>query len=373
MYKTDRKREMSINFKKILSVLLISLIVLSGCGIRKNNNGESTSGEYQTANSAGGEYSSEQATRPDTQEPTEREPIDITEGEEFSSDPYANVDKGEFYENYTPAQSVSDAYYRTLHGLMSGEIYEQDQKPSAAKNQPMEDGLYIRNTSALYSEGGDIYYVLNAEGEVVDRIYEAGAYTTLEEVAAYVMAFGDVPPNYTEGKKTSPKSSIWGEYLRLNHSKFSGSTSKYPFEPKLPNISGCGGSFQYFEIDIGTTGTDCDPHYAAAVYNDGSRIVRGAARIVYASYDKNGNSKLDINERYVFYTYNHYNDFQEYLNYYGGWGEMFGNITGGGSLSSKTDYAPTPYVATARADFSQKQIYMCVSFVLPYVTKENIF
>jgi hypothetical protein len=46
----------------------------------------------------------------------------------------------------------------------------------------------------------------------------------------------------------------------------------------------------------------------------------------------------------VFYTYNHYNDFQEYLNYFGGWGKMFGNITGGGKISSKTECNPTPYV-----------------------------
>ena len=49
------------------------------------------------------------------------------------------------------------------------------------------------------------------------------------------------------------------------------------------------------------------------------------------------------------YTYNHYNDFQEYLNYYGGWGEMFGNITGGGQISSKYDYNPTPYVEVVLA------------------------
>ena len=54
---------------------------------------------------------------------------------------------------------------------------------------------------------------------------------------------------------------------------------------------------------------------------------------------------------YVFYTHNHYNDFREYLNYYGGWGEMFGNVTGGGTYSSKTDYNPTPYVETAYKDF----------------------
>jgi hypothetical protein len=57
----------------------------------------------------------------------------------------------------------------------------------------------------------------------------------------------------------------------------------------------------------------------------------------------------------VFYTYNHYNDFQEYLNYYGGWGEMFGNVTGGGTLSSKYDCNPTPYVPVANAPIAPRQ------------------
>ena len=57
---------------------------------------------------------------------------------------------------------------------------------------------------------------------------------------------------------------------------------------------------------------------------------------------------------YLFYTYNHYNDFQEYLNYEGGWGEIFGNITGGGKISSKYDYNPTPYVKVARRDLTVK-------------------
>jgi uncharacterized protein YxeA len=57
------------------------------------------------------------------------------------------------------------------------------------------------------------------------------------------------------------------------------------------------------------------------------------------AYSQSG--KLEL---YVFYTYNHYNDFQEYLNYAGGWGEKFGNITGGGKISSTTDYNPTDYV-----------------------------
>ncbi len=265
-----------------------------------------------------------------------------------ATDPYANVSKTEFYKNYTPATSYWDAYYRTLHNLMSGSIEDQDQEPTISDYQPMENGLFVRNTSALYSSDGNIYYVIDANGNIVNKIYKGAAYVTLEEVAAYVFAFGDVPANYDDYKYTKPTSSPWGKYLRVNNTYFSGNTSKYPYEPVLPDISGCGGSLDYYEIDIGTTGTDCDPSYTPAIYNNGSKITRGAARIVYTRYDKNGNEIIDLDEKYLFYTYNHYNDFQEYLNYEGGWGEMFGNITGGGTISSKYDYNPTPYVKVVR-------------------------
>lgn len=259
-------------------------------------------------------------------------------------DPYENISKEEFYLNYKPAENFVDAYYRSQHGLMSGSIEEQTQEPTVSTTRPTFNGEYIKNTSMNYLNDGNTYCVIDHHGNEVMNIYKDGAYVVLEEVAAYIFAFNDVPPNYVSQKNTKPSESIWGEYLRLNHSSFSGDTSRYPYEPKLPNIFACGGEFYYYETDIGTTGTDCDPKYIPTIYNNGYKITRGAARIVYAKYDKNRNNIIEPEEKHVFYTYNHYNDFQEYLNYYNGWGEMFGNITGGGMLSSKTNYNPTQYI-----------------------------
>lgn len=278
--------------------------------------------------------------------PNEQDPV--------TSDPYQNVDKTEFYNNYTPAVSYMDSYYRTQHGLMSGSIAEQDQKPTVSTYQPTLDGKLIRNTAYVYSEDGNTYYVVDSNGNIVNKIYKGGAYVTLEEVAAYVFAFGEPPANHSESKKTKPTSSQWGIYLRVNHTIFSGSTSSYPYEPELPNISGCGGDLYYYEMDVGTTGNDCDPDYRPAIYNDGTKITRGASRIVYTRFDLDRDGVIEVNETYLFYTYNHYNDFQEYLNYEGGWGEMFGNITGGGAISSKYDYNPTPYVEVSFASFVNK-------------------
>ena len=302
------------------------------------------------------EQPTEESTEKPTEEVTEEATEETTEAETESlvgpdEDPYANMSAAEFYSDYEPAEEYWDAYWRTQHGFMSGTIDPQDQKPTIAEHQPTEDGKLVRNTHSSFSDDGNTYYIVDYNGEVVSQVFKGAAYVSLEEVAAYVFAFGNIPANYTTSKKTDPDDSIWGEYLRVNHTKFSGSTSKYPYEPELPDISGCGGRLEYYEIDIGTTGTDCDPKYRPEIYNNGHSITRGAARIVYARFDINGDKIIDINERYVFYTYNHYNDFQEYLNYYGGWGEIFGNITGGGKISDKYNCNPTPYVPVARRDF----------------------
>ena len=270
-------------------------------------------------------------------------------------DPYQGVNKTEFYADYSPACCLTNAQYRSRHGLLSGILYVPGQYAEDADYRPMENGQYIRNTAACYADDGNTYIVLDGHGNEVLRIYKGGGYITLEEVAAYMYAFGGsssgIPANYTTSKSTKPTSSIWGEYLRVNHSYFSGDTNKYRYEPELPDITGCGGSLQYYEIDIGTTGTTT-PGYSPSLYNNGSKITRGAARIVYTRYDKNRNGTYEIDEIYVFYTHNHYNDFREYLNYYGGWGEMFGNVTGGGAYSSNTGCNPTPYVKTQYADFT---------------------
>ena len=248
---------------------------------------------------------------------------------------------------YKPATSYADALALSEKGIPSGSLTVPDQAPTISEYRPMKDGKYILNTTSNFIDE-NTYSVVDVYGNEVFRIYRGGGYITLEEIAAYVYAFGDVPANYIEGKNMEPENSIWGEFLRLNHTKFSGDTERYPYEPMLPNISGCGGDLKYYEIDIGTTGTDCDDSFIVKTYNDGQSITRGAARIVYGKYDLNGNGIYEFGEHHVFYTYNHYNDFQEYLNYYGGWGEMFGNVTGGGELSSKTNYNPTDYVEVVR-------------------------
>ena len=290
----------------------------------------------------------------DPTDPAETDPAESETEPTVQAPPTVVIEAERSPAGYRPAGSYQEALDRTQKGELSGYPYVPDQAPIISDYRPIADGKYIKNTTEYFIDE-NTYVVVDAYGREVFRIYRGGAYITLEEVAAYVWAFGDIPANHSTSKKTSPTASIWGEYLRVNHTKFSGDTGKYPYEPVLPRISGCGGDFTYYEMDIGTTGTDCDPSYAAVLYNNGYSITRGAARIVYARFDRNGNKIIEPDEKHVFYTYNHYNDFQEYLNYANGWGEMFGNITGGGTISSKTDYNPTPYVQVQFAEFSPTQ------------------
>ncbi len=266
--------------------------------------------------------------------------------EDIVTDPYVGVSKDEFYANYTPAKSFIDSYYRTQHGLLSGELDVPAAAPVTAENQPKQDGLYVRNSEMRYEDNGNTYVVFDSTGNVAFKIYRGAAYITLEEVAAYMFAFGGkdgaFPANYTSEKKPSPTKSIWGEYLRANHSYFLGDTVKYPREPELPNISGCGGSLQYWEMDIGT-----------GSYNNGNKITRGACRIVYGRNDLDRDGVYEANELHVFYTYNHYDDFQEYLNYEGGWGAIFGYETNG----SDSTKGPSPYVPVAYASLSARVAY----------------
>ena len=268
---------------------------------------------------------------------------------DLNNNPYYGVDKTSFYKDYSEATSYEDAYYRTMCGLMSGDITPQGHLPVSLEIK--EDDKYVRYSTATYvlsTKGEYIAYVENNFDEF-NIIYHSGAYTSLNEVAAYLLAFGDVPANsnYHKSKEKELSVSTWGEYGRLNNSRFSGDTSKYPYEPLLPTIT----TKTFYETDFGTQGNytvsneDLNKVYTQEVYNNGRYITRGAARFVY-TYDK---TVTKIDDRYVFYTYNHYNDFQEYLNYHNGWGLRFGNESAGNGYcyNSSDYYASNKYPVTS--------------------------
>ena len=272
-----------------------------------------------------------------------------------NSDPYINVNKTEFYADYKRATTYEDAIYRTKHYLMSGDITDQNYLPVEGKL--MEEDKAIKYTDATYvldADGKYLAYVPNVIDGDNYIIFYGAAYTSLNEVAAYLLAFGSVPANQIKNKsKTGQNQAIsnWGKYGRVNDNEFYGGSS-YKYEPDIPTND----RYLIHEIDFGTTGDYYTGTRYQSLYNNGSSITRGAARFVYTA----DSSVKSINERYVFYTYNHYNDFQEYLNYHNGWGIRFGNESAGNRYcSGKNDYdssftPPTQCPETLLKKYSSK-------------------
>ena len=129
-------------------------------------------------------------------------------------DPYQGMSKESFYADYEPACCNQDAAHRSKHGFLSGVLEVPGQFAQEAQNRPRADGKFVRNTAALYLDSGNTYVVTDSQGNEVLRVHRAGGYITLEEVAAYMYAFGgadgSLPANYTTKKKAKPDSKQWG-------------------------------------------------------------------------------------------------------------------------------------------------------------------
>jgi len=111
-------------------------------------------------------------------------------------------------------------------------------------------------------------------------------------VAAYIDIFSALPINYV-GRTQTSACSAYGASCRIT-----------------------GGTFQNREgyLPADRTYTECD--IGGSSY---SVTNRGAYRIVFS---------LTTSKRSVFYTNDHYYNYQEYLKYYGGWGTLFGSDYG---------------------------------------------
>ena len=251
-------------------------------------------------------------------------------------DPYVGLSHDEFYRNYTEATSYEDALLRTKYGFISGSIDYNSNLHESNTIYEGKDFLKFGNyTYGINSNNEVVSYNINYTNGSSKTIYKGAGYVALEEVAAYILAFGEVPANSNYNKnKTGQSQSIakWGKYGRVNVGKYSNDVVKYPNEPELPTKDSNGKKYQYTETDIGL-----------AIYNNGSKITRGTYRICFTSSYLDGSKITDVRERFVFFTGNHYYDFEEYLNYYGGWGNKFGYETG-------NNVSPTPYIKAKIVD-----------------------
>lgn len=268
------------------------------------------------------------------------------------TDPYAGIDthseREAFYiDDYVRAQSYEDAQYRTAHGLISGDIKDSNSDEFDIVHNPSTrydnlQGYKLHEGTYTYDQEGNFKsYTINTISGTPKTIYYGGGYVTLEDVAAYLFAFCEVPENskYDKSRGQSASISKWWKYGRVNNSYFSANTEQYKYEPDVPRTDFDGryeeeGYYRYYEMDFGYTQTGWELGYSTYTtpYNTGSKITRGAIRFVFTATDvyyNAGAKYIPIEHRHVFLTTNHYNDFIEYLNYENGWGQPFGWMSAG--------------------------------------------
>ncbi len=364
-------------------VLSFLLVLLSGCRKPTPSTSIPSSSEEVSLNSSDSVTSNEEELSESTSEPVDETYIDDYFDREFyydpkgynipleipESNPYINIDTPEerniFYNsNYNRATSYEDAMFRTSAKLISGDIkdtpldvsYPLNHLPNrsyrALNQYRINEGVYEYHTNGDFKS----YTINNLEGKV-KKIYFGAGYVALEDVAAYLFAFGQGPANYSSSKSGSAQSSIidtWGEYGRVNDAYYSSDVTEYLYEPSLPHTDNGGergpDMYDYYELDFGYTMTPWGYGVQSNVpYNDGNRITRGTVRFVYSArtyLEERGAKYIPVEHRHVFLTFNHYNDFVEYLNYEGGWGKPFGWMSAGNEYVSGmrgSQYGPGYY------------------------------
>lgn len=309
-------------------IILIS-IILSGCVSNTSSTVLSTNNSSTSFNTSTSVLSSSVYVY----EPVQYVQI---ESNPLENDPYIGLTHSAFYSNYTEATSYEDALLRTEYGFISGSIDFSNGLKDSNTIFSGDDFIKFGNYTYGINEFKEIIsYEMNLPDGSQKTIYKGAGYVTLEEVAAYILAFGEVPANsnYNKNKNGQSQSiSKWWKYGRVNVGNYSNDVSRYPNEPELPTKDSNGKAYKYTETDIGLDD-----------YNSGTRINRGAYRICFTSSYSDGTPIEDVRERYVFFTENHYYDFEEYLNYYGGWGDKFGYYTG-------NQVSPTPYIKAVIID-----------------------
>ena len=187
--------------------------------------------------------------------------------------------------------------------VSTSESSSAESTASSSSSQTIDDGYYrigrvlaVNDECVIYNLDGSVYKTL-ARSSATDM---TTWYCDKLEVAAYYQAFGELPVNYVYNDDSDASRTLaienYGTYGRM-YSKFYTRTNGYTRCMPTPNRN------RYFEIDIAAKGNSS--------YNNGSRISRGAERLVAFP---EGMMQYG-SESVLFYTDDHYETFREYLNY----------------------------------------------------------
>lgn len=278
----------------------------------------------------------------DTINQNEADSLVSVSSEKFTNSQYW-VDKG-YALNYEQAKQNTNNFLTSGYNLETDYLLEYYQDPIVDENLTS-----YRVADMRYGDDGNSFQINMIDGSKGPVIYKGCAYTYVEDIAAYILAFNDVPVNMAYDKNDTYEAiSDWGENGRVNYNFYSNdndksylyetevSTHRYLFDP-IENTNDY--YYAYYESDYGASVGNDEPYemqtnYSTSKYNDGTDINRGTLRFVYTkfytNYEHSKKKTAEITNTYdrnVFFTTNHYNDFQQYLNYYGGWSLRFGNTT----------------------------------------------
>lgn len=171
--------------------------------------------------------------------------------------------------------------------------------------------------------------VYNLNGNIVRYLKKGIYYTSLDDVASYILAFKELPANYLIGRNASKRTAYdnnGGEYSRIAPGfyglDYSGSSydgkDNYPYQCLPKSTDG-----NYFELDVGYTWTDEEgnvTNYAGSTsYNRGPlRMIVYFEGVRTSGEDLNTSHYNDGNP-VIFFTPDHYQTCYEYSNFYRGW------------------------------------------------------
>lgn len=321
--------------KHLILPLLILVTSLTGCNIFPSSS--IISGDSTISNSTGSSDSVDERT---LKERLESSVITVS----------SSFNNSQKWTSLGYASSYEESKSLTSEKKSSG--LNQDRTSYISRNntegQKDDKGVYYRLSDSLYGDNGASFRINMIDGSEGPAIYKGAVYTDMDDVAAYLYAFGELPVNmdYDSGDKRKSISD-WGTLGRVNNTAYSNDNSieKFKFEPEAwthsiyfdKRESTTDYWYYYVETDYGPASFNEESYVSGpGTYNNGKSINRGVSRFIYtAAFTNNEHSDSKVKkienvlERHVFYTYNHYNDFQEYLNYYGGWNKMYGNMTAG--------------------------------------------
>ena len=179
------------------------------------------------------------------------------------------------------------------------------------------------------SEPSNYACVYNSNGNIVRYLKKGVYYTSLDDIASYILAFKELPANYLVGRNASKRIAYeeYGEeYSRIapgfygldySGSSFDGKDN-YPYQTLPKSTDG-----NYFELDIGYTWTDEEGNvinYAGSTsYNRGPLRLIVYFEGVRASGEDLNISHYNDGNPVIFFTPDHYQTCYEYSNFYRGW------------------------------------------------------